>query len=342
MIVEGLDKTYNFEFEAAEEIYNKIHLKYPSNPAYATLMNMMIYVQHAPIKDNPKAKARYLFFLNKSVELSEKMIAKDENDPEAVFFMLSSLGNLAAWQADNDEMLKAVNTARRAFAYMKKGMKMTEIQTDFLFTTGLYNYYIEQYPEDHSFVKPFMVFFSDGNKKLGLQQLELCSKKALFTAVEASYYSVYINLEHESKPEKAFAIMNQLCSKYPNNLLYKTKLAESLIALNKLEAAQPLVAELMKTNGRFYPVAGNVFQGIIEEKLKKNDKEAQMFYKKALKTPPDLRFTQNYHAMAWLGLGRIALRENKKSVAKDNFKMTLKLSEYKSVNNEAQKYLKGL
>ena len=67
-----------------------------------------------------------------------------------------------------------------------------------------------------------------------------------------------------------------------------------------------------------------------------------MFYKKALKTPPDVRFTQNYHAMAWLGLGRIALRENKKSVAKDNFKMTLKLSEYKSVNNEAQKYLKGL
>jgi tetratricopeptide (TPR) repeat protein len=341
-IMDGLDKNYNFEFNLAEESFAKLQAKYPQSPAYSTLMQMMLYNQFAPIKDNPKAKSLFLFHLQKAVELSEKLIKKNENDPEAIFFMLSSLANLAAWQADNDEMMKAVNTARRAFPFMKKGMKQTEILPDFLFTTGLYNYYIEQYPDDHPLVKPFMIFFSDGNKKLGQQQLDLCSKKAVFTAVEANYYSVYINLKHETRPEKALVTIEQLLAKYPNNLLYKTRKAETFIALNRFEMALPIITELIKANGKVYPVAGNIFAGILEEKWKKNDKEAEILYRKALKVPVDIRYTQDYHAMAWLGLGRIALRASKKDLAKTNFKMAMKLSEYQSTTKEADKYLDSL
>ncbi len=341
-IVEGLDKTYNFEFIEAEEIYNKIKAKYPNNPAYSTLMHMMLYTQYAPIKDFPKAKSQYLFYLNKSVELSEKLIEVNENDPEAIFFMLSSLGSLAAWQADNNEMLKAVNTARKAFPYMKKGMKLTEVQSDFLYTTGLYNYYIVQYPEDHPIVKPFMIFFSDGNKKLGLHQLDLSSKKSLFTNTESAYYSAYIYLKHEARADKAMVFINNLVLKYPNNLLFKIRQAECLIDLNKIELAQPIVNELITKTGSIYPVTGNIFQGIIEEKFKKNDKEAAILYKKALKIKPDLRYTQDYHAMANLGLGRIALRENNKKMAKEYLKKVLEMSEYKMTTIEAERLLKGL
>ncbi|MES2795938.1 MAG: hypothetical protein V4683_08235, partial [Bacteroidota bacterium] len=90
-IIEGLNKSYNFQFAEAEEIYNKIKVKYPNNPAYSTLMHMMLYTQYAPVKDYPKGKSLYLYHLNKSVELSEKMIQKNENDTEGIFFMLSSL-----------------------------------------------------------------------------------------------------------------------------------------------------------------------------------------------------------------------------------------------------------
>ncbi len=341
-IVEGLNKSYNFEFAEAEEIYNKLKLKFPNNPAYNTLMHMLLYTQYAPIKDNPKAKQLYIFHLNKSVELAEKMVSKNENDTEGIFFMLSSLGSLAAWQADNDEMMKAVNTARKAFPFMKKGMKLTDVQADFLFTTGLYNYYIEQYPEDHPIVKPFMIFFADGNKKLGLQQLENCSNKALFTHVEAAYYSAYIYLKHDTRPDKALLFINNLLEKYPNNLLFKTKKAESLLSLNRFETAKPLADELIKKNGKLYPLAGQLFKGIIEEKLNKNDKEAQLFYKNTIKIPIDVRYTQDYHAMAYLGLGRIYIRENNKALAKQYLNKALDLSEYQSTDNEAKRLLNGL
>lgn len=341
-IIDGLNKSYNFQFDEAEEIYNKIKAKYPNNPAYSTLMQMMLYTQYAPIKDYPVAKNKYLAHLNKSVELSEKLIDKNSNDTEGIFFMLSSLGSLAAWQADNDEMMKAVNTARKAFPFMKKGMKLTDIQPDFLFTTGLYNYYIEQYPEDHPIVKPFMIFFSDGNKKTGLSQMELCSKKALFTPSEAAFYSAYIYLKHENRPDKALVFINSLLEKFPNNLLFKSKQAECLVGMSKYELAQNVVVDLRKSSGRVYPIAGDVFQGIIDEKLHKKDKEAALYYKKALKTPTDVRYTQDYHAMAYLGLGRIALREKNKANAKAYLKKAVEMSEYSSTTAEAKKYLKEL
>lgn len=341
-IIDGLNKTYNFQFAEAEEIYAKIKAKYPNNPAYNTLMHMMLYTQYAPVADSPKAKAQYIFHLNKALELSEKQIEKNENDTEGIFFMLSSLGSLAAWQADNDEMMKAVNTARKAFPYMKKGMKLTEVQADFLYTTGLYNYYIEQYPEDHPIVKPFMIFFSDGNKKLGLSQLELCSKKAVFTNIEAAYYANYIYLKHENRPDKALNILNNLVEKYPNNLLFKAKQAECMIAIARVEPAKVIINELLATSGRIYPVMAQILKGIIEEKFNKNDKEATISYKKGLKTPADVRYTQDYHAMAYLGLGRISLREGNKTLAKAYLKKAIELSEYTSTTSEAKRLLKTL
>lgn len=341
-ILDGLNKSYNFQFAEAEEIYNKIKLKYPTNPTYSTLMQMMLFTQHAPLKENTKAKLQYITHLNKALDLSEKMVAKNENDTEGIFFMLSSLGSLAAWQADNDEMMKAVNTARKAFPYMKKGMKLTDVQADFLFTTGLYNYYIEQYPEDHPIVKPFMIFFSDGNKKLGLQQMENCSNKAIFTHIEAAYYSAYIYLKHESRSDKAILFMNNLVEKYPNNLLFETKKAECLVNLGRYDTAKPIIEKLMKAQGKVYPLAGNLFQGIIEEKQGKNDIQAALFYKKVLKIPIDTRFTQDYHAIAYLGLGRISLREKNNKLAKKNLEKAIELSEYQSTDNEAKRLLKNI
>ncbi len=136
--------------------------------------------------------------------------------------------------------------------------------------------------------------------------------------------------------------INFLLEKYPNNLLFKTRKAESLIGLNRIDLAEPIVNELLKTSGRVYPLAGAVFQGIIDEKHNKNDKEAVNNYRKALKISMDIRYTKDYHAIAYLGLGRIALKGGNKSLAKDYFKKAIELSEYTKTTADAKKYLKSL
>jgi tetratricopeptide (TPR) repeat protein len=343
LISEGLAYSYNFEFEKAKTIYAKIEQKYPQNPAYHTLMHMMLYQQYAPVAQNTKVKAQYLFHLNKAVELSEKFIKKNENDPEAMFFMLSALGSLTAWQADTGETMKGVNTARKVYPYMKKGLKLTEKQPEFLFTSGLYNYYIEQYPEDHPIVKPFMVFFSGGNKVLGMQQLEACYHKALFSYAESGYYYAYLQLKHENRPERALKMLSPLLSRFPNNLIFQVRYIECLLALGKYNEAQPLLEKLRQFSiGNFYPVAVAVFDGILKEKHEKNDAFAEQVYHRAIKFAPDPRYTQDYQAIAHLGLGRIALRQKKPDIAKKHLNIAENLAEYTATKAEAKRLLKAL
>jgi len=54
--------------------------------------------------------------------------------------------------------MKAVSYARKAYAFMKIGIKNTERQPEFLYSSGIYNYYRVAYPELHPIIKPLMVF----------------------------------------------------------------------------------------------------------------------------------------------------------------------------------------
>jgi tetratricopeptide (TPR) repeat protein len=335
-ISKGLAATYNFDFAEAREHYQKVQAKYPQSPAYATLMHMMLYAQYAPVKDYPKAKAEYLKYLNMAIGLSETYISKNENDPEAIFFVLSNLGSLAAWQADMGDMMKAVNTARKAFPYMKKGLKLNEKFPDFYYTSGLYNYYIEQYPIDNPIVKPFMVFFTDGDRKLGLKQLELCTQKALFTGVEASYYQAYIYIKHENKFTLALQNINELLAKYPNNLMLKTRKAECLTFLGQYQAAEPFLEQIQKHSGNVYQVAYHIFKGIISER-QQDLAAAKQHYQKAIKYPEDPRYTKDYLGLAHLGLCRIAIHEKKTAEAKAHLKRAEDQIEYLSSKTEAKR-----
>jgi tetratricopeptide (TPR) repeat protein len=342
-ITEGLNHAYNYNFEKAKASYALVQQKYPNSPAYSTLMHMLYFMQYLPLKDNPKAKAQYLVHLNKSITLAEKYIEKNENEPEAIFFMLSSLGSLASWQADNGDMMKAVNTARKVYPYMKKGLKLNSKLADFLYTSGLYNYYVEQYPIDHPIVKPFMVFFSDGDKKTGLAQLEQCGQKALFSHIEASYYLTYILIKHENKYDKALKVVQALANKYPNNTLYASRVAECQLAMGIYDDATTATTQkLMEQSGNVFPAIGNVFAGIIQEKAKKADAAASTYYQKAISYPTDVRFTQDYQALAHLGLGRIAIRQKKYTEAKSHLHKAQSLAEYVSVDAEAERLLKNL
>ncbi len=338
LVLQCVEKSYNYEFQEANELLKKIKAKYPNHPVTTLLPATMLYWQYLPLKDSPQANAQYVKLMEQCIEQANVLIKKGL-DVEGPFFMLAAHSFLAMNDADQGSMVKAVGQAKQAYTYMKKGFKLMEKNPEFYFSTGLFNYYIEQYPEDHSIVRPFMIFFQDGDKKVGLQQLEIGAKKAIFTKTEAAYYLVYIHLKHENNLAKALQFSTLLNQKYPNNPLYTTRHAEALVLSGHYEVAEPFAQQLAKKAGKVFPVAGQIFMGIIQEKAHKNDKLAAELYQKALKMPFDERFTKDYHAFAYCGLARIADRAGDKSQAKSYYKKALSLAEYTLTKSEANRYL---
>lgn len=336
-IMKGLDKLYNFEFKEAESHFHKVKVKYSNHPVHYLINALQIQWQNLPIEKNPKALPYYIQSLEKCRDLAEKLYEDKSKSAEASFFLLASHGYIALMHNYAKDYMKAANEARKAYGYVKEGFKMMEKNPEFYFTTGLYNFYIVQFPETHSVVKPLMVFFDDGNKKLGLQQLEIASQKASFLRIESLWYLTGINLKYESNPNKSLIYSKVLKESYPNNYLYLMRHTEGLVFSGKYDEAQAQIALLRRNKNSVYQVAANMFDGYIAEKYKKNDTLASEYYNATIRLP-NSDYADDYIAMAYAGLARIASKSGNKKKAEALYNKCLDFAEYTSTIKEAKSF----
>lgn len=330
LIIKGLDKLYNFEFKEADVFFQKVKVKYPKHPVTPLLSALQIQWQNLPVEENPKVLNQYVILLERCQTLAEPLLNDPARKAEGTFFLVASHGYIALVLNDKKEQIKAANEARKAYSYLKDGRKWVEKNPEFLFTSGLYNFYRIQYPETHPIVKPVMFFLEDGNKKLGLLQLEQAVQKSVFSRIEAAYYLAGVNLKYESNYPKALIYSTWLHEKYPNNLIYTMRHTETLVMNGKYDEAIPLIQTLKKTNEKEYILAANLFEGQIAEKVKKNDKQAFDLYNIILKIQPSDRYTADYYAMACAGLARIAHRAGNTRRASELYNKSLDYAEYNS------------
>ncbi|TLU99018.1 tetratricopeptide repeat protein [Dyadobacter luticola] len=333
-----LDKIYNYEFDEAEQIMGQVEKKYPNHPVSYILESFILYWKYLPIKDNPAKSKEYIQKLDLCLEAINKKFGKNSLDPEAVFYTMVARGYMAMIYNYRGEMLNAAGEGKKAYNAFVEGLKLINKNPEFYFTSGMYNYYVEVYPEEHPIVKPLLVFFKSGDKALGLKQIDNATKVGTITKAEACYYISHIYLKYEMKPEKAVFYMDKLVDLYPKNPIYLMKSTEALVLSGKYEPAEKGIVGLKKITTGFYPIATHTFQGIVEEKSGKNDAAAQKEYLLALKIPHDDQYTKEYHALAYAGLARIAARAGNKNKAKDYYKKCLDKAEYRSVIKEAKAF----
>lgn len=337
-ILHALDHLYNFEFTEAEPYIRQLEVRYPQHPVGPVLKAVQLQWQYFPLKNNPAATGQFVAAAQKALDLCQKRLDRDENDAEAVFFALTAHGYLALKYNNEHEQMKAVNESRRAYGYMKDGFNLMDKNPEFYFTTGLYNYYVERYPMEHPIVKPLMIFFQDGDMALGIRQMEIAIKRALFTRAETSYYLSHIFLKYETQPNNALKYLGPLTAKYPKNPLYAMLHTEALLLAGQYAEAQTSLQHLKQMPYKWLGVAVATFDGMLAEKVAHDDREATIQYQNALKQPIVENYTKEYHAFANAGLARIAARAGDRQLAKTYYKKVLDTSEYKSVQREAKSF----
>lgn len=320
----GMDKLYNLEFAAAEQAFKKVRAAYPQHPVGHLLQALQIQWQHMPLEKDPKALTAYIKALNRCKAAAQTLTHTEE----AAFFMMASYGYIALSYNYQKEYTKAVQEARLAYSYLKQGMKLTQIYPDFLFTSGLYNYYRIQYPETHTLVKPIMVFFEGGDREKGLLQLESATQKATFTKIEATAYLGNIYIKYHNDRSKALQLWENLGKKYPNNLFFKMRYTEALLLNGKFGEAERHIEFLEDHSSPIFKLAGQTFKGILVEFGQKNKLAAKQHYLAATRLPSDSRYNQEYKAMAFVGLARYYYQEKDMDKARAALKQAQSLAEY--------------
>lgn len=337
-IQHALDDIYNYNFAEADVTIRQIRAKYPQHPIGPMLQATKLQWQYLPLKDNKAASAQFTQACDQTLANAEKLLARNEEDAEGVFFALTAHSYQALMHYNEGEVMKAVGDAKKAYAYMKIGFGLTERNPDFYFTTGLYNYYVERFPMDHAIVKPVMWVFQNGDMSLGLKQMDISAKHAIFTRIESCFYLSHIYLEHESQPNRAAMYARVMADKYPNNPLFVMRYTESLALAGHYDEVRTQLQQLKRLNHKFVPMPVNVLEGMLLEKDSKNDREAAEKYQAALKMTYYDNYTKEYHAFAYAGLARIAARAGDRNRAKAYYKKALDVAEYKTTIKEAKAF----
>ncbi len=161
---------------------------------------------------------------------------------------------------------------------MKQGFELKETYNEFIFTTGIYNYFREGYPDEHPALKPLVWPFHKGNKELGIQQLKKAFNECIFTKMEALMYLADIYLNYEKKPNEAIKYSTKLVTISPGNLLYKAYHVNTLIQTKNYQKAIPHIQKLLKSTHPPYKYIGHIFQGVLEHRYHKNEKKAEEHY----------------------------------------------------------------
>lgn len=340
LVLEAIDHIYNYEFAAVEPVARQIRAKYPNHPVNAMLKAMQMQWQYLPVKDNKAMSGQYAKLLEECISKAKVLEKNEKTRPEAAFFSMAGHGYIALIHNYNDEKMKAASEAKKAYDYVMAGFKYMNNNPEFYFSSGLYNYYMIRYPEDHPIVKPVVLFFKDGNREEGLRQMDIASKKGLFTRTESSFYLARIYLKHEQRYDKASSYLEHLVEKYPNNPIFLMKHTEALLLLGKYEEAEPFIEKLKKRNEPFFSLVSHTLEGMYLEKQSHNDQAAQRLYLTAIRQPRDEEYTKEYQAFAYAGLARIAIRAGDKRKATEYYKIVSDLAEYKGTLKEAKNFLK--
>jgi len=241
----GLDKVYNLEFEEGNKIFSSLKTNYPTHPAPYFLLALNRWWQ-SYISTTPAYHDYILEQLDLSLLYNERLASSESLALEHTFFQYMCYAFKTRLHILQREWLKAANNGRKALKYLEKGFDFTGKAPEFYFSSGIYHYYAATYPQDHAYVRPFMVFFPDGDEKLGLEELHKASAVENFTQIEALYYLGDIYLEQKKEFITALDLKLKLYTSYPQNTWFAADYARSLISNQQFGKAVRILEEIQQ------------------------------------------------------------------------------------------------
>ena len=330
----SVSEIYNGGYDEAEATYQYLNRKFPAHPINYLLKGMSIYWQYFPLMPGTKSGTLFEQYMQKAIELSEERFKANANDAEALLSGLGSAGLLLLYFADNGYSREVISLAPKTYQWVMKSFDFTSTYKDFYFITGLYNYYREAYAEAHPVYKPVMVFFPQGDKKLGLQQLKIGADSAIFLKAESITFLAGIYQSFEKDPYRALIFSKRLTDAYKKNNQFRFSYIRDLLVLKKYdEAEKAMNGKDYAAMSGYFQAQANIFKGIIQEKKYKGYTMAEQLYLAGIsKAKPYGDFGEEIAAYGYYGLSRLSAINGDVKASRHFRKQAKDLSDFDHVN----------
>lgn len=258
-----MDALYKCEIETADSLLLQYHGIMGNHSSFSLLKAMNTYWSKSPFDYENDEDLDLLFEdLDQCISVATLSYESNENNYESVLFLLLARSVKARAYNAQGSTWKAVSEAKQVYTLTRVGMKNVNNFSEFKFSTGIYNYFREFFPEARPIYRPFLSFFPSGDIELGITQLEEAKNNSIFTSAEAQRYLMWIYTRKKNLEAKEIAY--DFLENYADNGLFTF---ESLLTLNFFgelngEEVLPYIHSLEDSDREIFKVGGKMMYGI--------------------------------------------------------------------------------
>ena len=334
---EALNLMYNFRFDEAAREFKWLKVEFPEHPIGDFLLGLNEWWRIVPDTKQTRFDEECHIYMDSAIEKAERMLKKNKNNKEAMFFISASYAIKGRLYAEREKWVKSAFAGKKAIKYLDESRGEENINPELLFGDGVYNYYSKWIHENYKSLRPLLTFFRKGTKEQGIKQLEYVANNAFYSRMEARYFLVQI-YAMEKQSGKSLMMAAQMHNMYPNNSFFHRFVARNSFALGRLNEAEIYSKQLLENveagkygyganDGRY----GAYILGYIYQMKYHNNSIAKGYYQKSVQYALDNDSKETgYYASANLSLAKIAVADKEYKDAVTYLGEALKNSDKKS------------
>ena len=353
----AINKMYNFEFLEADKEFNWLVQEYNDHPLPIFLKGLGLWWKidsYSGISDLKKIDSvkslddKFLRIMDKSILLSKK-IYDEGNKIDGAFFLAASYGFKGRLLSERKKWRASAFAGMNALKYLKEIRKDDIMIPEISFGNGLFNYYSIWISERYPLLKPIVKLFPDGDKKLGIDQLNNAGNNSFYTRTEAQYFLMRIH-SGENDLNKSKYLSKYLFETFPDNSIFHRYYTQILyrssnFSMCEKESHQIIDNYINKKKGYYendvrlaHFFLGEIFLS------KRNIDQAIIHLKTSLKYAEKFKNQKlGYTIYSNFLLGKIYYERNEFFNSKLYFKNVIKLTKRKDdLNQKSKEYIKKI
>jgi len=326
--------TYNFLFTEAREYQQRLEQLSPEHPAPYFLEALILYWEKFPLTPENESSDHFIALMERSIDLGKAMLSDEKLYLEGVFFELFGRAFQAMFWADNGKSGKVIPDLGPMYNQTRKGFLLQKQFIEFYFSTGLYNYYVDAYPEAHPIYKPILAFMHRGDRELGLRQLNFAIENSTFLKVESLLFMSLIQLNFEQDLKTAALYAERLYRSYPRNIYYQGHLLMIQLQRKKYSRVKEILTSMRGQKDNYSKMIKSMATAGLAEHAG-DYREAERNYQSTIELAKGIgTFANLYQAIGYMGLSGLYEGKGKKTEAKKNARKAASYTNYKFILGE--------
>lgn len=252
LTLEGLRALYNFDVEGANQKFDEAIALEPRHPR-SYLSRAMAPLWKSFVTRSQSDYEEAVRRIDATIDVAQNYLDEiNEHDADVLTCLGTAYGYRAYAHTVNKSFLKAAWDAKKSYDYLSDAVNADPHFYDAYLGLGLYHFAVAMVPKPLQWL--IGILGVDGDRDLGIREIELAARKGIYNSAEAKYFLVQFYPWYKGDFEASEKLIDELLRAYPRNTVFLYAKGFMKLRQNNVTAALPYFLKMKEVSNPYFSI----------------------------------------------------------------------------------------